>query len=160
MLLTKLDKMRHVRAHTHNMSTEFSTLAPASGVGVGKMLADALLSRPGFITLMADVAENGLKATTPRRWDKNADDWVSDPDFRVQTQTLFMLIAHMEGEPIKRIIHQHLGAGGKLDPLAILQESPATREALERLLQKSKWRDSGRNGKEAKAAEPATLDVG
>ncbi len=144
------------------MSTETAFLAPAAGAGIGKALADELLSRPGMIKLMADVAEGGLKATTPRRWDKNADEWVSDPDFRVQTQTLFMLVAHMEGEPIKRIIHQHLGGNGNVDPLAALKDSPALRDAARRMLEKSEHHTlspSGRSKREQRAAERADADA-
>ena len=92
---------------------------------------------------MADVAEEGLRAMSPRRWDKETESWIADPDYRVRTSTLFSIIAHMEGEPIKRIIHQHLGGNGTVDPLGALQESPALREAAKAMLEKAEWKTSG-----------------
>ncbi len=135
---------------------ENALLAPAAGSGIGKMLADSLLATPGFVQLLTDVAVRGLNATTPPRWDKESESWTDAPDFRVQIQTLALLLSHMEGEPIKRVIHQHLGGdGGKADPLAALQDSPALRAAVERTLEKAKWKESGRSGKgkNAKQAE-------
>ncbi len=139
--------------------SEILTLAPAAGSGIGKQLADELLARPGFVQLLADVAENGLKAMTPRRWDKDTETWIQDPDSRVQIQTLALLLAHMEGEPIKRIIHQHLGGAGQVDPLAALQESPALREAAGRLLEKASWRTSGRQKHKAPKVAESALEV-
>lgn len=152
----KIPACLRVRTHPHfTMSNEQIQLAPAAGSGIGKLLAEALLARPGFVELLAEVAESGLRATTPRRWDKETESWISDPDFRVQTQTLFGLIAQMEGEPIKRIIHQHLGGTGSVDPLAALQESPALREAAARMLEKAEWRTSG--NKAHKKPKPAKI---
>jgi hypothetical protein len=70
--------------------------------------------------------------------------WLVEPDMRTQSAMFFGLLAHMEGEPIKRIIHQHLGGeGGVVDPLAALKDSPALQAAVERTLEKAKWRTSG-----------------
>jgi hypothetical protein len=134
------------------------TLAPAAGAGIGKMLADALLASPGFLELMQQTAIDGLNAMTGSRWDKTAGEFVRDPDYRTRAQMFFGLLAHMEGEPVKRIIHQHLGNGAGFDPLAALQGSPALREAARQLLAKSEWRQSGRNAKQAESAEP--VDAG
>ena len=135
--------------------SETIQLAPASGSGIGKQLADMLLSRPGFVELMADAAEGGLRAMTPRRWDKETETWICDADSRVRIQTLALLLAHMEGEPIKRIIHQHLGGTGEVDPLAALRESPALREAAGALLEKANFRDRHRKTKQVKAEDAA-----
>ncbi len=124
------------------METPTVTLAPAAGSGMGKMLADTLLSDPEFIPLMRQTALDCLHAMTPRRWDKEQG-WVSDPDYRIRAQMFFGLMAHMEGEPVKRIIHQHLGAGGKLDVGGALQDSPELAAAVERELQKARWKHSG-----------------
>lgn len=135
-------------------------LAPAAGAGVGKLLADRLLSRPDFIDTLEAVAIRALAAET-RRWDPQAKDWCVEPDMRIQSQMFFGLLAHMEGEPIKRIIHQHLGGDGTVDPLGALRDSPALQAAVERTLEKAKWRTSGRQAhKRPKAAsEVAVLDV-
>ncbi len=138
------------------MATNLS-LAPAAGSGIGKLLAEKLLSRPDFVEHMVDAVMNGLTATRSF-WVKGADgksELVTEADSKVQLQAFALVLAHMEGEPIKRIIHEHIDA--KVDPLAVLHDSPSTVEAMERLLAKAKWRDSGRN---TKKAEPAVLDVG
>lgn len=120
------------------------------------MLADQLLSDPEFIPLMRQTAIDCLHAMAPRRWDKESGGWVSDPDMRTRAQMFFGLMAHMEGEPVKRIIHQHLGNGGKLDVGAVLGDSPELTAAVERELQKAKWRHSGHQAhKKPKKVEPA-----
>ena len=141
------------------MAIETLTLAPSAGSGVGKLLADALLAQPDFVAELAAVARRGLRAQTPRRWDKEGDCWVQDDDMRAQIQTLALLLAHMEGEPIKRIIHQHLGGNGTVDPLAALQESPALREAAGRLLEKASWKTSGRQKHKAPRVAESALEV-
>lgn len=128
-----------------------TALAPAAGAGIGKILADALLADPDFVPLMIAAAKGGLKATRSFWVGRGQDGHLErENDHKTQVQTFALLLAHMEGEPIKRIIHQHLGAGGAIDPLAALQESPALLEQAERLIEKAKWRKSGR----AKKAEP------
>lgn len=130
-------------------------LAPAAGSGMGRQIADKLLAREGFLDRMADALDNALTATR-RTWDSGAKCWNEEPDTRSQLQAFFGCLAHMEGEPIKRIIHQHLGGNGQVDPLAALQESPALREAASKLLQKAEWRTSGKQKHKApKVAEAA-----
>lgn len=68
---------------------------------------------------------------------------VTEPDAKIQVQTFALIMAHMEGEPVKRIIHQHLGTGGKLDVGAALGDSPELAAAVERELQKARWKNSG-----------------
>lgn len=119
------------------------SLAPAAGAGIGKMLAEALLADPSFVTLMRQTALDCLHAMAPRRYDKDEGKWIADPDYRIRAQMFFGLLAHMEGEPIKRIIHQHLGGNGTVDPLAALQESPALRDAAKAMLEKAEWKTSG-----------------
>lgn len=110
---------------------------------MGKMLADLLLADPEFVPLMRQTALDCLHAMAPRRWDKETNDWIADPDMRTRAQMFFGLMAHMEGEPVKRIIHQHLGTGGKLDVGAALGDSPELAAAVERELQKARWKNSG-----------------
>lgn len=109
---------------------------------MGKMLADLLLADPEFVPLMRQTAIDCLHAMAPRRWDKESGDWIADPDMRTRAQMFFGLMAHMEGEPVKRIIHQHLGTG-KLDVGGALTDSPELAAAVERELQKARWRTDG-----------------
>ena len=124
------------------METESITLAPAAGAGIGKMIADELLSRPGFVTRMCDALDNGLTATR-RTWDSGSKQWVEEPDTRSQLQAFFGCVAHMEGEPVKRVFHQH-SSTGHIDPLEALRASPELRDAARRELEKAEWRESGR----------------
>lgn len=143
------------------METEM-TLAPAAGAGIGKVLAERLLADPEFVPAMLAAAKNGLIATRSYYEGKGESrELITEPDFKTQLQAFALLLAHMEGEPIKRIIHQHLGTGKTVDPLDALRDSPALREAAGKLLEKAKWHESGRNGngKNARPAE-APLDVG
>ncbi len=143
-----------------------ATLSPAAGAGIGKILADALTSDAEFLPLMIDAAKGGLRAERSF-WVKSANGGhlESEPDQRVRVQTLFGLLAHMEGEPIKRIIHQHLGGSGSVDPLAALRESPELRAAAKRELEKAEWHDSGRKAykvpkKVAEQSADSALEVG
>lgn len=117
-------------------------MAPGAGAGIGKILADALLADPEFVPAMIAAAKGGLKAMRSF-YDKGAGGVVSEPDHRVQVQTFALLLAHMEGEPVKRIIHQHLGGAGGVDVLGALQDSPALRDAASKMLEKANWRTSG-----------------
>lgn len=67
----------------------------------------------------------------------------------------FGLLAHMEGEPIKRIIHQHLGAGGEQpDFVKALRESPALLTAMKREIEKAEWAQT--HASRAQRAEAVT----
>lgn len=113
-------------------SAEPSALAPAAGAGVGKLVAEKLLSDPEFIPLMIKAAKGGLEASRSF-YDKGAGGCVTEPDYRVRVQTLALLLAHMEGEPIKRVIHEiRKGVGGAPDEM--LAESPAAIEAAKRMI--------------------------
>lgn len=136
----------------HNEITSIQ-LAPAAGAGLGKLIVDNLLVRPGIVQKLADALENALTATR-RTWDSGAKCWVDEPDSRTQLQALFGLWAQCEGEAVKRIVHQHLGASGDLDIDSALRESPQLREQLARKLENASWHQSGRN-KKAKKVEPA-----
>lgn len=141
------------------MPTEQIALAPAAGAGVGKLLADALLADPDFLPSMKSAVMNGLKAQRSW-WDRNQNRSVSEPDGRVQIQTLSLMLAHMEGEPVKRVIHQHLGPEGGVDVLGALRDSPALQTAMERALEKARFRDRpGRGRRPAeKQAEPVDVE--
>ena len=122
-------------------SSALAAMAPAAGAGIGKQLAELLLSEPGFPDLMRKVALDCLNATT-HRWEPGLKETIYIPDYKTRAQMFFGLLAHMEGEPVKRIIHQHIGNGG-VDTLAALQESPALLAAVEREVAKARWRSSG-----------------
>jgi len=138
------------------------TLAPAAGAGIGKALADALLADPAFLPAMVEAAKGGLTATRSF-WCKTGQGeghLETEPDFRIRVQALALILAHMEGEPVKRIIHQHLGGAGTVDPLAALQESAPLRDAARRMLEKAEFRTRHGQPKQAEpAAEPAQMDV-
>jgi len=135
------------------------TLAPAMGAGIGKLLAEKLLADPEFIPLMTSAAIEGLRAMSPRRWDKETSSWECDPDYRTRSQMFFGLLAQMEGEPIKRIIHQHLGgAVTKTDLVEALQESPALTDAVERTLANAKHRQ--KNPSRAQKAAAIEAETG
>ncbi len=139
--------------------TEELVLAPGAGSGFGKLVADELLKREGFAKKLADALENGLVAVR-RTWDSGLKQWIEEPDTRSQLQAAFGIMAHMEGEPVKRIIHQHLGGEGKIDVDKAVQDSPELAAAVERVLQKSKWKHSGHQShKKPKpvAKQPAEL---
>lgn len=135
------------------------TLAPAAGLGIGKIVADELLSRD-IGKKLADTLERGLTATT-KRWiqtGKGEGYWEEQQDTRSQLQAALGIMAHMVGEPVKRIIHQHLGGEGRIDPGAALADSPELAAAVERELQKARWKHSGRQDhKKPKRAQPAEL---
>lgn len=79
---------------------------------------------------------------------------------RTQCQMFFGLLAHMEGEPIKRIVHQHLGGDGSaVDPLAALRDSPALMEAVKRTVEKAEWRHSGNKASKRPKAVTGTIEV-
>lgn len=139
--------------------SEQVSLAPMAGAGIGKMLADELLKDPEFVPLMRSVALGCLRAVT-HRFIMERKETIEVPDFKIQAQMFFGLLAHMEGEPVKRIIHQHLGGSGAIDPLSALQESPALREAAKRLIEKSEWRTSGNKAsKRPKSVEQEAAEI-
>lgn len=142
------------RAQAAQIMSNESTLAlaPAMGAGIGKMLAEKLLAHPEFVQLMVDAAIDGLKAMTPQRWDKDKKTWTRDPDFRTRSGMFFGLLAQMEGEPIKRIVHQHLGSAvTREDLVGLLHESPELQAAIERTLSNAKFKT--RNVKRAQPVE-------
>ncbi len=130
------------------------TLAPAAGSGIGKLVFDALLAEPDFIPLMVQAAMGGLRATTSF-YNPATREVIEKVDFKTRLQAWLALTAHAEGEPVKRIIHQHLGAGGQLDIMGALRESPALLAAAKAEIEKAEFRD---RHKKAKQAAPLDLD--
>lgn len=141
--------------------SESVALAPAAGSGVGKLLADRLLADPEFLDDLVAACKNGLKATRTYyvSTGKGEGHHETEPDFRTQLQAVGLLLGHMEGDPVKRVVHQHLGGNGqRIDPLAALQESPELRAAARRLLDKAEFRT--RRGKHSEPVEAETVEVG
>jgi len=155
------EREKSMSSDLNTIAAQVALLAPAAGNGIGKVLADSLTSDKEFLPLLINAAKDGLRAERSF-WVKDdprgGGHLESEPDMRIRVQTLFGLLAHMEGEPIKRIVHQHLN-GPTIDPLAALQESPALRDAAQRLLDKSEYRDGTRNRKAAEARRVAELAV-
>lgn len=129
--------------NTENGHVSAIALAPGAGAGLGKLVFDSLLASPDVAKRIADQMLAGLEAST-ERWDKGRGEWVQVPDWRVRMQTVFGILAQAEGEPIKRIVHQHLNqTAGEVDIAAALRDSPALAAAMEKELEKARWRTSG-----------------
>lgn len=123
---------------------ENMTLAPAAGSGVGKLLADLLLADSDFLPAMKDAAMGALRARTAPRWDKDAREWADSVDSKTRLAAFLGILAQMEGEPIKRIVHQHLNGGNVAgDLVSELRDNPTLLAAAERAIEKAKFR--GRN---------------
>jgi hypothetical protein len=115
------------------------TLAPAAGQGIGRKLADLLLADPKFIDLLGAAFLDALQAEQ-FFYDKHGKEWHGEPDYKTRLGAALGILAQMEGEPVKRIIHQHLGnptlaAEEALEEAA--EASPALRRRLERLVQRA-----------------------
>ncbi len=166
----KRTKVDFNRAHPHNNSaiamsnSAIATLAPAAGAGIGKMVADLLLIDGSYAAEVAEAFRRGLRAKV-RRWDQALKDWIVDDDCRTQLQAAALSLAHMEGEPIKRVIHQHLGTTGEINLQAAVAESPQLQEQLKRLLENATFRQTAGHrpttgtGRRTKAVKPAELEV-
>lgn len=115
-------------------TNETLALAPAAGAGIGRLIAQELLSRPEFIRDIADAFKNGLNAKT-RIFNIVTKKWDEFPDARVQIHAAVAILSHFEGDPVKRVIHQHLGTDGEnFDPVKAVRASPALAEAMQRVL--------------------------
>ncbi len=123
-------------------------MAPAAGTGIGKYIADEVMKR-GLAEKMVDALARALEATRSAR---SGDELVEEQDCRTQLQAVMWLTAHMEGEPVKRVLHQHL-VGATVDPVAAMRDSPALAAAVQRNLDKARFRTRNRKG------EPETVDL-
>lgn len=140
-------------------------LAPAAGTGIGKELAERLLKRPDFMQLLEDAAVSALTAMQNQRWNPVARQWEPPaPDAKTRLAALLGLMAQLEGDPVKRIVHQHLGDGGALDLHAVLKDSAELRELLQREVNRAKGpgersKDYAVRRRQEKEAVPAELVV-
>jgi hypothetical protein len=137
-----------------------------AGSGIGKQLAEKLLERDDFLRLLEEAVVAALQANLQPRWDPNAKAWApAVPDAKTRLAAVLGLMAQLEGEPVRRIVHQHLGGGGVLDLHAVLRDSPELREVLARELQNAKGpgersREHFAAKRAAKAAEVMVVDGG
>lgn len=136
-----------------------AALAPAAGKGIGKMLFSMLLSDPEFVAEMKTAVMKGLRAQHTFR-DRKTGEIITADDPRTMVATVAMILAQAEGEPIKRVIHQHIGAPGAVDVEGELQDSPALRAAVQRLLDKASFRTRPDNtgSRPARVAEPIDIE--
>lgn len=129
------------------------TLAPAAGSGIGKIVAAELLALD-IGKKVAATLDRGLTATRSH-WVSEGQGkgyWEDEPDTRSQLQAAALILAHMEGEPVKRVIHQHMNVNGTVDLLSALQDSPELTELLQQQLTKAA--KPRRGAKSVKAATP------
>ena len=109
-------------------------LAPAAGSGVGAALAQRFFARPDWLDKLEAGLINALEAQH-KIYDKSAGGVVTYPDGKTQLAAVFGLMAHMEGEPVKRIIHE-VRRGRDAESLQDeLSRSPALREAAREMLE-------------------------
>lgn len=134
-------------------------LAPGAGSGVGRAFAEGLTARPDFVPALVQATMDGLRATRSY-WSAADKRHITEPDFRTQLQAVALILANLEGEPVKRVVHEHLHAGnGGLDVTEALADSDAMREAMRRELMKADARASKRRPRKVEAAEPAEIVV-
>jgi hypothetical protein len=139
-----------------------------AGSGIGKQLAEKLLGRDDFLRLLEEAVVAALQANSQPRWDPNAKAWApAVPDAKTRLAAVLGLMAQLEGEPVRRIVHQHLGAGGPLDVREVLRDSPELRDVLSRELanakgpgERSREHFAAKRAAKAKAAEVMVVDEG
>ena len=115
-----------------------SLLAPGAGSGMGAELAARILSRPDWLDLCEAAIVHGLTAQM-RFFDKAANDgkggFVIMQDAKTQVATVTAIWSHIEGDPVKRIVHE---VHGDPDVAAAADEqlasSPGLRAAMRRRL--------------------------
>ena len=119
-------------------------LAPAAGNGMGKQVAARLLARADWLDLFENAIVGALTATN-RYYDKTHNEWVIYPDGKTRLAAVLGIWSHLEGDPVKRVIHQHLGPGGPSNDLAAaLIDSPELLQAIEQTIAEAKRAASAR----------------
>lgn len=137
--------LAHVSPNNPNPALSISTaLAPAAGSGIGRMLFTQLLEDSEFVGEMKAAVMKGLRAQHTFR-DRKSGEIITADDPRTMIATVAMILAQAEGDPIKRVIHQHIGAPGAVDVQQELRDSDALRQAVRRELEKAEFR--GRHGR-------------
>jgi hypothetical protein len=116
-------------------SEQLTPLAPGSGAGLGRKLAEELATRPGFVRKLADAYEDGLTATTSR-WNSKDSTFEDIPDHKTRVLAANAIMANMVGEPVKRVmVAQNSGKNpSAAKETAKLSQSAALRRSLQRKL--------------------------
>jgi hypothetical protein len=108
-------------------------LAPAAGTGVGSALAQRFFGRPDWLDKLEASLINALGAEH-RVYGGKGVGIITYPDGKTQLAAVLGLMSHMDGEPVKRIIHE-VRRGRDAESLQDeLTRSPALREAAREML--------------------------
>ena len=113
-------------------------LAPGAGEGVGRLVADKLTAEPDFAQRMVEAVMVGLVAES-RCYDMGKREMMTYPDCKTRLAAFNAAMAHLVGEPVKRIQVLQVAAGGETDAerMGRLLQSPAVRESLQAALNKA-----------------------
>jgi len=112
---------------------DLSALAPAAGTGIGAQIAAGFLARGDWLALCVDALVAALQANC-KVYDKANNCLVTYPDGRTRLEAVHKIWSHLEGEPVKRIIHE-VRRGRDAESLQDdLARSPALREAAAEML--------------------------
>jgi NAD(P)-dependent dehydrogenase (short-subunit alcohol dehydrogenase family) len=112
---------------------DLSALAPAAGSGIGAQIAAGFLARGDWLALCIDALVAALQANC-KVYDKANNCLVTYPDGRTRLEAVHKIWSHLEGEPVKRIIHE-VRRGRDAESLQDeLTRSPALREAAREML--------------------------
>lgn len=130
------------------------TLAPGAGTGIGKEVAAALLKREAIAEDMAAALVRALTAKR-RTWCSTSKMHIEEDDTRSQLQAVFGILAHLEGDPVRRTIHEHVD-GRKIDHMQAVQSSPAMRRAAQHVIDKANAADARQR---AAKGLPAELEI-
>lgn len=111
-----------------------------AGEGLGRLLAEGFLARPGAVDLLVDAYIDGLKATETKI--TKFGDKVVVPDFWTRIKAAESVLANIVGRPVDRIqsVVVTQNADSQTDELdeRRLATSPALVAALERKLARAK----------------------
>lgn len=105
---------------------------------LGKKLVEALTADADFVPLMRETILGALTAST-QHFTKGGG-WTPHPDFRVRLDAWKAVMAYAEGLPLVRILKQEIASGNQRSLHEDLRESPALLAAVEKELEKAKFR--------------------
>ena len=127
-----------------------------AGAGLGRLLFDSLLSDPEFVPAIKAAALGSLSASRSF-YDKTTRQMVTEPDFRTRLAAVALILSQAEGEPLRRVIHQHIGgAESRVAVHEALADSPGLREAVRRELDNAEFRT--RRARPVRTVAPAEAD--
>lgn len=107
--------------------------------GLGKQVIASLMAEPDFVGSMRDAILGALGASN-ERWDKATKGFIDVPDYRARLDAWKIIMAYAEGLPLMRILKQELATGTQRSLSEDLRESPALLAAVEKELEKAKFR--------------------